>query len=230
MIAAGLPILFDRDGLLAVAKPPGLPVHPTRDLQRPSVLGLLQRAYPTQHIGLVHRLDVDTTGVLLLTRAKALQAELGRAFAERRVHKTYVALCEGRLEASLPLAIHNYLKPQKLSGIERMVAVRSGGEVARSTVVAVRNGVQLCAVVVQPETGRRHQIRAHLSGLGTPLCGDRLYGAKGRPPAPRVMLHAWHIELPHPQTGEKLLISCAIPDNFAQFARQHDLPLADLWP
>lgn len=223
-----LPVLFDRDGLLAVDKPPGLPVHPTRDPQRPSVLAMVQRQNPTQHIGLIHRLDVDTSGVLLLARDKALEAELGRAFAERRVHKTYLALCEGQWTAELPFDIHNYLKPLKVRGIERMTAVRSGGEVARSQVVAVQNGRGVCAVVIQPQTGRRHQIRAHLSGLGLPLAGDALYGARGRPAAPRVLLHAWQVTLEHPQTGEALCIQSPLPRDLQEFAAGHGLDLAAL--
>ncbi len=223
-----LMVLFDQDGLLAVDKPPGLPVHPTRDPLRPSVLGLLQRRDPTQQIGLVHRLDVETSGVLLLARNKTLEAELGRAFAERRVHKTYVAVCEGKWAATLPHTVHNYLKPQKARGRERMTSVRSGGEVARSQIVAAQNNRSVCAVVIQPETGRRHQIRAHLSGLGLPLAGDGLYGAQGQPPAPRILLHAWQIELDHPRTGAVLRIQSPFPRDLLEFATDHGLDLAAL--
>lgn len=216
---------MNRDGILAVAKPPGVAVHATRDPQRPHVLGLLakwlQASGDSGHLGLVHRLDVETSGVLLLCRDRALEAQLGRAFAQRRVHKTYVAVCQGQPSQVPPLIIANYLKAERVAGVERMRAVRSGGEAAQTVLAAALTGAGSGSLILaRPATGRRHQIRAHLAGVGLPIQGDRLYGAAPTAAVPRIMLHALQLQLDHPQSGEHLTLKADLPDDWLAAAER----------
>jgi len=194
-------VLFRDASLLAVDKPPGLPTHATADPSRPSLVAHVEqylRATATPVYVAVHqRLDRDTSGVVLFATERRANDGLARAFEGRLVEKTYLALTarppalpDRRLRISLPLA-----KPA-----ETEIAVR---EVLADALL----------VEARPLTGRKHQVRAHLAHAGMPILGDPVYGkAGGR--APRLMLHARRLALPHPLTGEPLVIESPLPADF----------------
>lgn len=149
MTTPPLPILYDDQGLLAVAKPAGLPVHPTVDRNRPSALGMLTTWLAQQgddrHLGLVHRLDADTSGVLLLCRDSALETELGRAFADRRVHKTYLAVTMGG-DPEPKWTLRNHLRVKKIAGMEKTVAVNAGGDRAHTDFALLGANADACLI------------------------------------------------------------------------------------
>lgn len=215
-----LPILFRNSGLLAVNKPSGLPVHPTvaggtnaLDLVR----GLLQKENPQADPVLLHRLDADTTGVLLFALKRSVNRELARQFAAREVEKIYLALVVGEPPPTFRVA--NHLR----SGVRgRTVAVRSGGQPAATVFVTRRQEDGWALVEARPHTGRTHQIRAHLAGEGFPLLGDTLYGGpaailhRGRMrPIERHLLHAASLCVTDPEDGKPLCVAAPLPADFA---------------
>jgi RluA family pseudouridine synthase len=205
------------DDLLMFDKPSGLAVHAgtgtTRDLD-----SLLAR-WPGpdgERPVLVHRLDKDTSGLLVAARRRAVAAALGRAFAEGRVEKTYVAVVAG-VPAPAEGAIARALAKVATPAGGRMVEVppeapRALAAVTRYRVEAVTPDGTRARLRLAPETGRQHQLRVHLALIGHPILGDRLYGGA---PAPRLLLHAAGLRLEHPRTHGWLTLASAPPPEFA---------------
>lgn len=203
-------LLADAD-LVFVDKPAGIPSQPTLTSDRghlPELVGALLGSPVT----LVHRLDRETSGVTVLARTPAAARRLADAFRDGTPEKTYLALCarapsppEGRIDAPLG-------KDPRHPG-RRMV--REGGEAAATRYRTLAVGPGGAALVeARPETGRTHQIRAHLAHLGAPLLGDARYGGPrmvGELPVPRVMLHALRLEVDHPSTGERIAVTAPVP-------------------
>jgi 23S rRNA pseudouridine1911/1915/1917 synthase len=216
--APELSILYRDEQLLAVDKPAGLPAHPTV-AGRVNALSLVSELL--QGVGegvpiLLHRLDADTTGVLLFALTDAANRELSRQFAEREVEKVYLALVAGVPPDSF--CVKNFLKP----GVRgRTVAVPSGGQPAETAFCVLRRGEGVALVEARPKTGRTHQIRAHLAGEGFPLLGDSLYGGPlliepggDRLPIRRHLLHAFRLSFSHPATGKETTIEAPLPADF----------------
>ena len=227
MELADAALVYLDDALLILAKPPGLPVHATLDPGRDHLLlaaaRLLDRlGHAPGELGLGHRLDVGTSGLIALGRRPEVTAKLAALFAERSVKKVYLALTQ-RLDPlpTEPLEVRNHLGANKDRNGPPMIAVRSGGDRAWTTLTVLQASARVVLWQAELQTGRRHQIRAHLAGLGMPLVGDVDYGAgiaAGRP-----MLHAVRLELQHPLTGEPLCFALPPPADFAAFAAQHGL-------
>ena len=192
--------LHEDDDLLVFDKPAGLAVHAgtrtTDDLDR--LLAGLVDAEGERPV-LVHRLDKDTSGLLVAARRKAVAARLGAAFAGRDVAKTYVAEVEGVPEAAEGVIAAALKKVETPRG-GRMVAADGDPEArpaeTRWRRLAVRPDGASSLLALTPLTGRQHQLRAHCALIGHPIRGDRLYGRAGS--APRLMLHALAIEFDHP--------------------------------
>lgn len=210
-------VLYRDRWLLAVSKPPGLPTHATVDPARASLAGhverLLAEAGQPPVVAIHQRLDRDTSGVVLFAVDPQANGGLARAFEERTVEKTYAALtARGR---SLPPPAFRVDVPLAAGGPPTR-PVCAGGPGARTaqTDVAVRE-VMAGALLVEarPRTGRKHQVRVHLADSGLPILGDPLYGDGSA--APRPMLHAARLALEHPVTGERLVIDCPLPPDFA---------------
>lgn len=196
----GLPrIVYVDEWLVVVDKPSGMPSVPARTpLDPPDVAAVLR-----DEIGpleAVHRLDRDTSGLLVLARSSAARAALGRAFESRAVAKTYLALVHGRPPTDegiihLPLADDLEHPPRKRVDpiLGRRAATRWRTRRHRS---------QTALLELEPITGRSHQLRVHLCWLGCPITGDRLYGLSDE--SPRLALHAASITFPHPEDGRPL--------------------------
>jgi 23S rRNA pseudouridine1911/1915/1917 synthase len=220
--------LWQDDSLLAINKPAGFPAHPTVS-GRPNALDQVSefvaatsgRAHPI----LLHRLDADTTGLLLFALTGAANLSLSRQFSSHQIKKTYLALVSGTPPEIF--SVNNHLKV----GVRgRTVAVASGGLAAQTDfrTLASHDGVALIAA--QPCTGRTHQIRAHLAGCGYPLLGDPLYGgetslllASRRVAVPRHLLHAHSLVLMHPLSQQEQVLSAPLPEDFLFFL--HDLEI-----
>jgi 23S rRNA pseudouridine1911/1915/1917 synthase len=221
-------ILFEDEDLIVIDKPPGLPAHATLDKTRDNLVAAVSRFLSKRdelidpYIGVHQRLDRDTSGVVLLTKSRRVNAAIAEVFLNHQEVKIYQALTVPRARSGLRRAleqewtIKNYLgKVSSKSKRARYGAVKSAGDFAETSfrvIGAYRGGVWVEAI---PRTGRTHQIRVHLSECGLPILGDDLYGAgKSDRLAPRVMLHAAQLTFPHPITGRKVSVKSPLPTDF----------------
>jgi len=214
-------ILYEDKDLAVIAKPPGVVVHPgAGHLKGTLVHGLLKRLSGLSGIGgelrpgIVHRLDKDTSGLMVVAKTDQAHLRLTEAFKSREVEKWYLALVHGVPELragkiEVPIGRHPKHRKKMLAGAPR-------GRLAE-TFYRVREAFRKAALLeVRPFTGRTHQIRVHLSYIGHPIVGDPLYGGR-RPQGPqakRQMLHAWRLSFKHPLSGEKLAFESPLPSDF----------------
>jgi len=212
-----LDILYEDDDLVAVDKPTGLVVHPGAGTDEPTLVeGLLwNRSLPPSddpvRPGIVHRLDKETSGVLVAAKTPAALSELQRQFAARSVTKSYLAVVQGTFreeEGTIDAPVgRNPAAPRRMS-------VRPQGRVARTEFRVLRRLGGSTLLLAQPRTGRTHQLRVHLSYIGHPVVGDSVYG-KGE--AERLYLHAWRLTVRHPVTGERLTFEAPVPTAFPNY-------------
>jgi RluA family pseudouridine synthase len=222
---ADLTVLYEDDDLIAVAKPAGTIMHATADPARrdlfTAVLDLLARRSRGSagcgnrpYLGLHHRLDVQTSGVVLFTRQERANVALAEQFARGEVTKVYHALVRRPdREAPREWRVENRLAMSGGGRRARMQQAVAGARAATHFAVLETFAAALL-VEARPETGRKHQIRAHLAESKMPILGDVRYGGPSRAGdcvAPRVMLHACRLSFRHPVTGETLAINCPYP-------------------
>jgi RluA family pseudouridine synthase len=220
-----LEILFEDHCLIAIDKPAGLLSHASPDRSRPDALTMLtkqlrERDGSAPLLSLAHRLDRDTSGVLLFAKDPAWFEAVSLLFRERKIQKTYLGLASKK-PARAEWTLKNYLAEEKYPSQKtpRTVAVRSGGDVAETHFQVIKETKDLFLIRARPLTGRRHQIRTHLADSGCPLIGDSLYGGlRGT----RVLLHAWALEFIHPETQQPLRIESSIPSDFPLRWRDSD--------
>jgi RluA family pseudouridine synthase len=212
-------VLFADDDLIFINKPAGLNSQATLDKRIPHVVSELEKQFPAQKFYLHHRLDRDTSGVMLLGKSERANKHLTDIFREHKIQKTYLAF----IKKEKPLtektwAVKNYLAPvrDKAAGkkLMRMVVVKKGGWPAETHFELVNEKPNFYVVQAQPVTGRTHQIRVHLACERRPILGDNLYGGKSTI-VPRLMLHALKLEVVHPLTGEKLSVEASLPQDMS---------------
>ena len=198
-------------------KPAGMLAHPVGNAFAYALIGLAREHWPADDIDLVHRLDRDTSGILLLSKDVETNRLLKEAIKGRAARKEYLALCRGEI----PWDERTFEGPIGSDGgvIRIKMAVRPDGLSARTGVRVLERGVGTTRVAIRLHTGRTHQIRVHLSNDGFPLVGDRMYGVApevflrawehgvddaviAEAGAPRQALHAWRLAVPHPDGGE----------------------------
>ena len=211
-----LTVLYSDDHLLAVNKPAGLPTLPDGyDKTAPCLINLLKQQYG--RVWVVHRLDKETSGVIVLARSAEIHRALNLAFDGREVHKVYHAIVTG-----VPLweTITNDT-PLRPDGDRRHRTVidRQHGKAAITHLRVLERFARQALIEAQPETGRTHQIRVHLAALHLPLAGDALYGGL-RDLIARTALHACRIELAHPVEQEVLRVEAPYPLDFTEALRQ----------
>lgn len=191
----GIEVISDKAGILVVDKPPGLLSQPgLGPAQIDSVLTRLRKVFPS--IALVHRLDRDTSGLLMLALNPSVHRAMSMLFEARMVRKTYMGLCTGQLwgisgTIVSPLARLATHPPEYGPDREGKIAITHWQNLG---IASSRTRLRLF-----PITGRSHQLRAHLKGIGHPLIGDPIYGQSD---GNRLMLHAETLEFQHPETGE----------------------------
>jgi 23S rRNA pseudouridine1911/1915/1917 synthase len=219
--AIPLRIVYEDDDLLVVDKPAGMTVHPAPGHSSGTLVHAVLAHCPNLSAlggegrpGIVHRLDKDTSGLIIVAKNDAAHLSLARQLKERRVEKTYIALVEGRLKQregviDAPIGRH----PAR----RKKMAVVEGGREARTRYRVLREIDGRTLVEVRPETGRTHQIRVHLASIGHPVVGDPVYG-RGRPAGPlrRQFLHAQRLAFRHPRTGDRLELEAELPEDLAQ--------------
>lgn len=200
--------------LLVVDKPAGLLAVPGRGADRQDcVAARVQACYPDARI--VHRLDMATSGLLLMARGAAAQRALGAAFAARAVTKRYLAVVAGRLEApaagwgeiALPLAADWPNRPRRV-----VDPLHGKPSLTRWRVAAYEHDGAATRVELEPVTGRTHQLRVHLQAIGHPILGDALYApAAVRDASARLLLHAASLGFAHPASGETMTFASRAP-------------------
>lgn len=209
-----LEILYRDDDIIVVNKPSGLLTVPGKAAEhKDSLILRLQRSLPTARI--VHRLDMATSGILLLALHKKAQGELGKQFEHRQVEKHYEARVLGQLtqqqgEVNLPLICDWPNRPKQMVDHER-----GKPSVTKFQVLAYEHGAaqpDITRVELKPVTGRSHQLRVHMLALGHPILGDRLYGEPHAVrQASRLQLHAKHLSFRHPMSDEPLSFKSPAP-------------------
>ncbi|TDM06359.1 MAG: RluA family pseudouridine synthase [Ideonella sp. MAG2] len=215
--AIPLDVVHEDEHVLVIHKPAGLVVHPAAGNWSGTLLnGLLARdpaAARLPRAGIVHRLDKDTSGLMVVARSLEAMTALVRALAAREVHRQYMALVHGDVGAQ-PFTVDAPIGRDPQARV-RMAVVPSGKE-ARTDVspVAYRNGVS--AVRCKLHTGRTHQIRVHLQHRGHPLVADAVYGGPAALGLSRQALHAAELAFVHPLTGQTLSLSADPPQDLAQ--------------
>jgi 23S rRNA pseudouridine955/2504/2580 synthase len=218
-------IVHEDDGLLVVDKPAGMAVHGGSGVSF-GVIEQLRRQRPqARFLELAHRLDRETSGLLLIAKKRSALTALHDLFREGHIEKRYLALVKGRWREPLrhvKLALHKYLTEEG----ERRVSVSPEGKAAHSIVRLVARWENFSLVEVELKTGRTHQIRVHLAHLGFPLCGDDKYGdfslnkTLQKQGLGRMFLHAAKLALDHPGTGERLDLVAALPEDLFVFLRR----------
>lgn len=219
-----LDVIWRDEHLAVCAKPPGLTVHPCPSCNEDTLANRLLAIFPElakqegERPGIVHRLDKDTSGLLLVALSEECRQKLATAFAEREIKKEYLALAAGNAPDSggcaAPIGRHPALKTRMA-----IVAENHGGKPALTEWEKLWHNDRLSLLRVAIHTGRTHQIRVHLASQGLPIAGDKVYAPKAvAEMAPRQMLHAWRLEFAHPFTAEPLSFCLRPPADFFQTA------------
>ena len=228
--------LYEDEAMMAISKPSGLPVHATARFHKNTLTAVLRERYPEATPVMAHRLDRETSGLMLLGRTRQAAINLKEAFALRKVRKRYLALVHGTPPphgaVDLPLG------PDPASGIRVKRGVDRGATgmpaLTHYRTMETRGGYSL--VEASPRTGRQHQIRAHLAALGHPVVGDKLYGQDpslfleyletgwtgelaARLALPRHALHAVSATFPHPEHGQEVTMECPLAPDLEAFWR-----------
>jgi RluA family pseudouridine synthase len=200
--------LYEDDDILAVDKPEGLAAIPERHARGGSLFELLS-AERREKLYIVHRIDKETSGLILFARNPAAHRRINQQFETRAVEKTYLALVQGLIAADGVIDL-----PLRQFGSGRVAVDPERGKPSTTEFRVVERFRSHTLVEARPRTGRRHQIRVHLYSLGHPIAGDPLYGDQaGRQGFSRLMLHAWRLSLILP--SERLLrLEAPIPESF----------------
>lgn len=223
-------ILFEDGHILVINKPAGLMVHEDGKREEQTLVDWLVAQYPDikkvgeeGRWGLVHRLDRETSGVMVVAKTPQTHARLKHQFAEREVRKVYRTFVYGttpeRGIVERPIGSSRGAGPRSAKSAygklrEAITAYR--------TIESARQPVAVSYVEVFPKTGRTHQVRVHFASLGHPVVGDTLYAA-ARPAAlgfKRLALHALSLSFTHPETGEEVTFEAPLPQDFVQAAKQ----------
>jgi 23S rRNA pseudouridine1911/1915/1917 synthase len=227
--AIPLDILFEDETLVVLNKPAGVVVHPAAGHREHTLVNALLHHCGDQlsgiggeaRPGIVHRLDKDTSGCLIVAKTDAAHLALSEQFSSRQVEKIYQAIACGRVpheSGSIEAAISRHPTQRK----KMAVAARAGRQ-ARSTYRVLERWRHATLVEVTLHTGRTHQIRVHLAHLGHPVAGDLVYGRRASAllqeaagySAPRQLLHAWRLALLHPISGRRLVVQAPLPEDFS---------------
>lgn len=226
-----LPILFEDEWIMVIDKPSGMVVHPGAGNPSGTVVNALLDHMPeianfeemdSERPGIVHRLDKDTSGCLVIAKTPEALEKLTKAFAERKVDKNYLAIIKG-VPKKVTETIEGNIGRSR-GNRQKMAVLENGGKEATTIYTLNKSGkigkVSISLITVKIITGRTHQIRVHLASKGMPLIGDTVYGGSQSIPAPRQMLHAWKLTFRHPRNGRKLTFESPIPADMTEILAQ----------
>jgi len=212
-----LKIIYEDESILVIDKKEGLVIHPTTDHPDLTLVNALlhylkKKNLPTSgetlRPGIVHRLDKDTSGLLVIAKTNQALISLKNQFKSRLVEKKYLVLVGGKLE---PM-VGTIIKPiaRHLKNRKKFTIAKEGKEAITQYKVLKYVGQSFSLLEAQPKTGRTHQLRVHFSHLGHPIVGDKLYKGKF---APRLFLHATYLGFVHPRSREKVFFDSPLPDS-----------------
>ena len=226
-----IPLLVQGDGWLAVDKPSGLPVHPVNRVKENSLIRMLRRQQGNEDLRLVHRLDRETTGVLLVAETPEVSSRLAGAFERLEVAKEYLAVVRGSIDADegeIDLPIED--DPDSPIRDKRRAGA---GQPARTAWRVEQRGAGHTVLRLFPKQGRRHQLRVHLDAVGHPILGDIIYGRdpadflamvegrgdpRERDGGPlRHLLHCARLRFPDPAGGEPRIVEAPLPQDFRPY-------------
>ena len=225
--------------IIVVNKPAGMTVHPAPGHHDGTLVDALLARFPelatmaeaggVLRPGIVHRLDKDTSGVMVVARTPFAKASLSAQFKARTVKKVYVAIVRGivaRDQLTIAQAIGRHPTERKKMSIHSHTPREA---VSNVTVIArMREPTPSTLAMVLPETGRTHQIRVHLASIGHPCLGEALYGGKQVGEFPRHALHAMELSIDHPRTHERRTFVAPLPDDFRDFLASHGVDFQQL--
>jgi 23S rRNA pseudouridine1911/1915/1917 synthase len=214
-----LDVLFEDDDLIVINKPAGLVVHPGAGNVRHTLVNALLAYSPSLSViggkerpGIVHRLDKETSGCLVVAKNDNAHRNLSRQFTDRTVEKIYLALVAGILRKAAGVIDANIGRHPTRR--QRMTVLRERGRSARTEYRVLKSANGISLVECKLHSGRTHQIRVHLHHLGHPVLGDKVYGRGNATGFPRQMLHAWKLGFHHPRTNEWKEFEAPLPDDF----------------
>ncbi|PSB91657.1 RluA family pseudouridine synthase [Candidatus Pandoraea novymonadis] len=223
------PVLFEDDYILAIHKPSGVAVHGGSGVSFGVIEQLRQSLSHLKFLELVHRLDRETSGILLLAKKRSALLGLHEQIRNNRLDKRYIA-CVGRewveRQCTVKLPLCKYIT----AGGERRVRVQKDGQAAHTVFRRIESLPPYTLLEAELKTGRTHQIRVHLAHLGSPILGDDKYGdfslnkvlAKPglKPGIKRMFLHAWRLRFTHPVLGKSIALEAPLPEDCEQFLKQ----------
>jgi 23S rRNA pseudouridine1911/1915/1917 synthase len=215
-----LEILFEDEDLIVINKSAGLTVHPGAGQREHTVVNALLSHCTTlsgiggkERPGIVHRLDKETSGCLVVAKNDMAHRELSKQFAARTVEKIYLALVAGKLRKPAGL-IEEKIGRHPVHR-QRMRVTSPRGRTAKTEYRVIRSSDQASLIECRLHSGRTHQIRVHLHHLGHPVLGDKIYAPRFAKNFPRQMLHAWKLGFHHPRTGDWRIFEAPLPADFA---------------
>lgn len=235
-----IPVVHEDTAVVAVNKPGDLVVHPTASAYHRTAIRILRDRLGEPNLDLAHRIDKETSGLLLLARHFDAASSLKKQFAQRRVDKSYLAVVHGRpardrFRVDAPLRLADTVS-------KVVMEVAPGGGAAVTDIEVLARGPSASLVVCKPHTGRQHQIRVHLLHVGHPIVGDKLYvggeqffmdALKGdhepldvetRTGHLRQALHAWRIAFDHPESGARTTLDAPLTPDLQELCRRHGIP------
>jgi len=219
-----LDIIYEDEDLVVINKPKGLVVHPAQGNYEHTLVNALLYRFKNlsdinpQRPGIVHRLDKETSGILVIAKNNATHLSLSEQFAKHSIKRKYIALVRGKMEFNeniieLPIGRHPYKKKNMSVGFGKNT------KYAKTYYRTLKRKEKFSLLELEPFTGRTHQIRVHLAFLGHPILGDTKYGKNNE--FRRLALHAKYIGFTHPRTGKFVEFSCDAPIEFTEFLNEN---------
>ncbi len=235
-----IPVLFEDDHILIVNKPPGMSVHATDPWGKNDLIQQLRRQRGSMELNLAHRIDRETSGIVLIARSRVIASKLREAFVGRKVEKEYTALVFGELMDEVGVIDLPICEDDKGSVRIKMMAGRGpdvSGAPSITKYKVIKRFDRFTLVKARPKTGRQHQIRVHFSAIGHPLVGDKIYKderlfikfidegfseeLQRELLLPRQALHASMISFKHPLTGKGIKVEAKMPEDLRGFIDKH---------
>ena len=208
-------IVYEDEDIIVVNKSPNMVVHPTKRHQSGTLANALMYYFKESNqkciVRLVSRLDMDTSGLIIIGKNQYAHMELSKDMSENKIKKRYLAVVHGNMkdtEGTIDLPIY---RPEEEGTIRRVIDERGQRSITHYKVIETYDNAQL--LLLELETGRTHQIRVHLSHLGCPIFGDTLYGTEDENFIGRQALHAHKLEIPHPKDGKVIDFKCDMPED-----------------
>lgn len=222
-------IIYEDETILVINKQPDIVVHPAESCKSGTVVNALLSRFAdfsgsfTDKVrpGIVHRLDKETSGCLLIAKNQKILEKLIDSFKKREVEKTYIALVVGHLKNKKGI-IKTQIGRHPVNR-KKMAVLENGGKEAITHYEVMSEGFieknPVSCLKVKIETGRTHQIRVHLASIHRPVLGDKIYGGHQKIDLPRQMLHAWKLKIKHPETGKEQEFTAPIPKAMQELIR-----------